>query len=430
MPAPAAERGVRRRDRDNDNSNIAKHPMNVRDSTNPKMICRLSILGICLLSLAPPDGLSAQRAIGGVQVLADAMLVVQPGVDTLAADRRAILRLLRAHANKSNSIDASTETWSRADVIDFDFGDLAKDFVTQQRATLESIDYDDATRSTQRIRLRYGPASASSVVITLYAVREAGSESPWRLSGSLAQKTRSWTRRTAGRMTFLYAPSMVPDQRRAGKASQFADSVARLFDVPAPPNILFVLTPSPVFYMHLLGLESISKGPDAQKPGSLTKRVSPTGNALVLSGDPSQAEFNKHEIAHAVLGGIFGSAFPSEGVASWLGGSYGMSRESLFATLFAFQRRNPSVSLDRLLKGAPKDIPEEEVRILRNATGALAVHEVYRRRRVAGLRGLRSLPAMAPEDWLRVQLNVSSSDPVALDRWWRAATVREVGANH
>ena len=394
------------------------------------MIRRLSILGICLLSLACPDKLFAQRVIGGVLSPTDAMFVVRPGIDTLAVDRRAILQLLRAYANQSNSVVASTDTWSRTDAIDREYGDLTKSFVAQQRATLEAVDYDDAKRSTQRIRLRYGPANVSSVVITLYAVREAGGESPWRLSGSLAQKSRSWTRRTAGRLTFLYAPSMVPDQSRAARASQFADSVARLFDVPAPPNILIVLTPSPVSYMQLLGLESNPESRDPQKPGSLSNRVSPTGNGLVLSGDPSQAEFNKHEIAHAVLGGIFGSAFPSEGVASWLGGSYGKSRESLFATLLTFQRRNPSVSLGRLLKDAPSDLPEAEVRILRNATGALAVHEVYLRRQLIGLRALRSLPAMAPEDWLRMQLNISSSDPVALDRWWRAATVREVGANH
>lgn len=124
---------------------------------------------------------------------------------------------------------------------------------------------------------------------------------------------------------------------------------------------------------------------------------------------------------------LFGSAFPSEGVASWLGGSFGKPPDALFAELLTFQRRNPTVSLSQLLGDAPKHLAEYEVRMLRNATGALAVHEVNRQRQLAELRALRHVPAMAAEDWLRRQLNLSFSDSAALDRWWRDAAMRVAG---
>lgn len=354
--------------------------------------------------------------------------MVRPTVDTLAADRREILRLLRVYTGQPVVSQSQVALWSELDEIDRDYGDLTKGFVTTARVTLESIVYDNAKRSTQRIRIRYGAANASGVVLTLYAVRQDGGASSWRLSGALAQRTRGWGRQTNGRVTFLYAPGLRSDPSRVAMASQFADSLARLFDVPPPPNILYVLTSSPVSYMRLLGVELTTDTRDAQKPGSLALRMSPTGNGLVLNGDPKLGELNRHEIAHAVLGGIFGSAFPSEGVATWLGGSYGKTREALFAELVQFQRRNPTVSLTQLLAGSPM-LAQDEVRMIRNATGALAVHEVYHRRQLAGLRALRSVPAMASEDWLRLQLDLAANDSAALDRWWRTAAMRAVGSS-
>jgi len=382
---------------------------------------------MCLLSAARPGGLPAQRAIGGAQSRTDAILVVAPSVDTLAADRREALRLLRAYRSQSVALKAQAALWSQLDAIDRDYADLTRGFVTTQRATLESMEYDGAKRSTLQMRLRYGPAIAPGMVLTLYAVRPDTGTSSWRLSGALSQRTRGWERQTNGRLTFLYAPGLRPDTHRAVTAAQFADSVARMFDVPPPPNILFVLTPSPASYMRLLGVESTIDTLDARKPGSLALGTSPTGNGLVLSGDPTLGELNKHEIAHAVLGGIFGSAFPSEGVASWLGGSYGRTREALFAELLEFQRRNPALSISQLLGDVPA-LAQDEVRMIRNATGARAVQEVYRRRKLAGLRGLRNVPTMTPEDWLRLQLGISPNDSVALDRWWRAAALRAAGA--
>lgn len=122
--------------------------------------------------------MSAQRVIGGPQSPTDAMLVVRPGVDTLPADRREILRLLRAYTSQSVAGQTHSALWSHANVIDRDYGDLTKSFVTNFKATLESIESDNAERSTQRIRIRYGPANASGMLLTLYAVRE-GTGASW-----------------------------------------------------------------------------------------------------------------------------------------------------------------------------------------------------------------------------------------------------------
>jgi hypothetical protein len=93
--------------------------------------------------------------------------------------------------------------------------------------------------------------------------------------------------------------------------------------------------------------------------GSFGSAYGSAGNAMILSGNPVFGEENRHEIMHVLLGPIMaqGRAPPmvQEGVASWLGGSQGMTFDQFMRRYAAYLRQNPDVTVDTVLSGSAVD---------------------------------------------------------------------------
>ena len=75
-------------------------------------------------------------------------------------------------------------------------------------------------------------------------------------------------------------------------------------------------------------------------------------NRLLVSGNPSVGEDYRHEIVHVVLGpiGLRGvNPLLWEGIATWLGGTLGMSATESRRAYAAYVRAHPDVTLDSIL---------------------------------------------------------------------------------
>jgi hypothetical protein len=237
--------------------------------------------------------------------------------------------------------------------------------------------------------------------------------------------TRDWEQRTKGRVTFWYAPGRHPNAAKISQASRFVDSVANLFQVPPPGHLDMYVTASMEEAQRAIGLDFF---PAASADRGLGGRALPGG---VLAGNPAYGEAYLHELTHAILGPTFPSRsrFFDEGVATWLGGSRGHTPQETYAQLREIQAARPTLTLAQVLT---HDIPDAEAEVITEAfyaTGALVVDAVYRRAGIAGLRALAQLsgdPSVLLAG-LPTQLGLASSDPGALDRWWRVQAARSSG---
>jgi hypothetical protein len=220
---------------------------------------------------------------------------------------------------------------------------------------------------------------APTVTMTLYATRENGD---WKLANALPRHTRSWTRATVGPITYVYPTGYKYDARRANRAVRFTDSLATAFGVPRLAPIEYYLGSSLDEIYQILGLEYVRKfGP----VGGLAQPV----NRMLFSGIPSDGEEYRHELAHMMLLPLNGAGtayFVSEGTATWLGGTTGMSFRDAVLALRAYIRGKPDVTLDAFLS-RPFEWPKPSmyaaagvmVAMVFDAGGTAAVKELFSR---------------------------------------------------
>jgi hypothetical protein len=351
------------------------------------------------------------------------------GVDTTVADVGVLVGLVRDYLARPDSTARGRGLWSEADPLDRRLGDVAGFYAYQGLpATIAGI-VASGGDSLYVVQLLHAYADSAGNVSPiamqrLYAIRAPGSPYGWRLGGALPRHARNWPTRTHGRITFHYAPGRTPDDKHATHAARFVDSVATLFGTAAPERIEYYVAASPDEYFRAAGLDYsvLPSGPLSAKGGN-----SQPARALVLSGDPAQGEAYLHELAHIVLGRDFRGGVLGEGVAVWLGGSMGRPLPELFRLLASYQRDNPGVMVEALVRGdAGWDVAESNAM---NFTGALFIDAVHRRAGAAGLRALAGTPADADAVLaaMRTRLGLSASDPAALDAWWRRAARESAG---
>ena len=354
------------------------------------------------------------------------------GVDTTVADVGAVVRLVTAYLAAPDSTARSQRFWSVSDSLDRRAGDLAAPFgFYDAPAVVVGVLSVPPGDSVYAIRIQYTRTDTTrgdSFPIALqrvYALRAPGTPYGWQLSNALPRHTRDWQRLTVGRIVFYYAPGQRPDSARAMGAARFVDSIGTLFGVSPRPRIHYFVTSSPEEYQRAWGLDffPLPSGPGSGRGGQ-GGLLPGTDEGLVLSGDPTQGEAYFHELTHTVLGGrLGGGRFLAEGVATWLGGSKGHARTTLYTKLAQFLQSHPETSFGSLLRGEI-DAAGEGARIdAAYASGALVIDAIYRRAGVAGLRALRSAPDApeALERFIQLQLGLPLDDDAALERWWRSA---------
>lgn len=213
------------------------------------------------------------------------------------------------------------------------------------------------------------------VVLTrVYAVREDGR---WVFRNALTRDTSDWARARVGPITYVVSPTRAFDPVRAERLVAFADSMSAAFGVPQLPELTYYVADSSEEIHRAMGVEWTF--------GSFGSAYGSAGNSMILSGNPVFGEENRHEIMHILLGPIVaeGRAPPmvQEGVASWLGGSQGMTFEQFMSRYAAYLQQNPDVTIDSVLGGSTVDRG-------RYPTGALLVRMIHERGGFSAVRDL------------------------------------------
>jgi hypothetical protein len=128
-------------------------------------------------------------------------------------------------------------------------------------------------------------------------------------------------------------------------AAAFADSLARAFDVPAVRAVDYYLTESPDEMNRIVGVDWL---PSSSDGGAFSSAA----DHLLISGNPAVGENYRHEIVHLVLDPIGRKGVHSllwEGVATWLGGTLGMSASQTRLAYASYLRAHPDVTLEGIL---------------------------------------------------------------------------------
>lgn len=353
------------------------------------------------------------------------------GVDTTIIDVGNIVRLVRAYLAQPDSSARTRGLWSTASEFDRRHGDIsAGDAYQGFRATIVGIVPATTGDSVYAVKILHATADSSGRRISplalqrLYAVRQPGAPFAFRLSAPLPRLTKHWERRSRGRLTFWYAPGQRPSSSKINQSARFVDSVATLFQVPAPSHLDVYIAETIDEAQRAIGLDFAieASGPGGGR-GGLTL---PSG--IVLVGDPSIGEAYFHEFVHAVLGPTLrpGNGLLGEGIPTWLGGSQGRTPNEMFALLRREQDADPRLTMAGVLDYDFENRPARLGSDLQRATGALVANAIFRKRGIAGLRKVTQLRGdtntLMRE--LAAQLDLRNTDSASLDAWWRAEAKR------
>lgn len=351
------------------------------------------------------------------------------GVDTTITDVRNVVSLVRAYLAKPDTSARTRGLWSRSTEFDRTIGDITAGRVNQGfPATVVGIIPAVPGDSVYVVRVLYARADSARHVAPLalqrlYAVREAGAPFAFRLASAFPRVTNRWERRSKGPLTFWYVPGQRPNSARIDRAARFVDSVAKLFNVPAPRHLDVVVGNSMDDVERAIGVDFF---PEPSGPGQRSGGLNL--GSILLSGNPAIGEAYLHEFVHAVLGPTLraGSGLLAEGVATWLGGSRGRTPREMYALLQRYQQSDPTLTFSGLARSGFELDDADRASNLLYATGALVANAVYRRAGIAGLREVYQVKGGADAllQAISTALGLSPTDSTALDTWWRSEAVR------
>jgi hypothetical protein len=144
-------------------------------------------------------------------------------------------------------------------------------------------------------------------ITKLYAIRENGN---WKLKNALPVITESWTKKTIGKITFIYPPIHNFDEDLANKANQFCNQISGEYQFPEWKSFDFYITKSGDELGKLLNFDFYY--------ASYTTGVGMSDSRILLSGEGS--EYYPHEFIHLLVPDFDRHALIEEGFATWKGG--------------------------------------------------------------------------------------------------------------
>lgn len=257
--------------------------------------------------------------------------------------------------------------------------------------------------------------SRIALTLSVYAAQESGR---WLLANSLPRRTRTWYSETIGQITYFIEPGLAFNRSRARRAVAFVDSLAAAFEVPRLGPVDYYVTATVDGALHALGVDYPSTfGPG----GGFAKPV----NRQVFAAVPLWGEEYRHELAHLVLlpllQGRTMTIVASEGLATWLGGTAGMTLRQATQSLRQHLTEHPAVTLDSAL--TPGGMPQAQA----YAAGAVLCELLFRQ---GGTVALKQFLAAGPgPSQLRTALERLLQRPwdrILVD--WRQAVDRLGGA--
>lgn len=373
------------------------------------------IIALAIASLASGLSLEAQQPSPSVST--------GFGVDTTVADVRDIVSLVRAYLAQPDTSARARGLWTTSTEFDRRVGDIGAGQTKQGfPATVVGV-ISTPGDSVYVVKILYARADSAAGIAPLalerlYAIRDARAPFRFKLASAFPRVTRDWERRSKGPLTFVYAPGQRPNPTRIDSAARFVDSVARLFDVPAPAHLDVIVGQSMDDVMRGLGLDFFIEpsGPGVRSGGR-------TLGPLLLVGNPDIGEAYYHEFVHAILGSHLraGSLLLAEGVATWLGGSRGRTPAQMYGAVYRYQREDSTLTFTGLFrKGFELNDPLRASDLL-YGTGALIANAVFQKHGIGAVRRLYQSTG-DNETMLREiarALDLPVDNPRALDRWWR-----------
>ena len=210
----------------------------------------------------------------------------------------------------------------------------------------------------------------------VYAILQNGE---WVFGSALGRLTGDWQRFEVGPFEYFVAPGREFDRTRAERAVAFADSLSLIFDLPRLQGLRYYVANGPEEVHRIMGVDWTF--------GALGYGYAVSGNDMILSGDPTFGEENRHEITHIILVPVVSEGLThsliSEGLATWLGGSMGRTLPELLAEYADYLVAYPDISVDTILEANDPDrgwSPTGAVLVdlVHDQGGILAVQELLR----------------------------------------------------
>ena len=188
-----------------------------------------------------------------------------------------------------------------------------------------------------------GEKEVMPVALTrVYAFRENGE---WVFGNALTRLTSDWERVKVGPIEYVLEPGRALDRTRAEGAVAFADSLALIFDVPRLQNLTYYVLDSPEEVHRIMGVDWTL--------GGSGYGYAFTGNDMIINGDPTFGEDNRHELTHMLIARLLtqglSHSLMGEGIATWLGGSMGRNLSELLGEYADYLEVHPEITVDSVL---------------------------------------------------------------------------------
>lgn len=283
---------------------------------------------------------------------------------TLGANERAVYRVWNAYlesraGKRAQRADAPSPYWLLSEQKQWPFYDMASSYLNDDaEPVIISIKRADVrSANVYRLITRFYPRGnkptedlwRNAMTMTVYAVRDGGD---WKLSSALSRNIANWKRDTVGPITYVYAPTYPYNGARARRAVAFTDSLAAAFKVPKLAPLTYFLSNTVDEAYALMGLES------DVKYGASGAAAQPINHAI-FAGDPKWGEEYRHELVHLIVSPLSANNntlyFFNEGIATWLGGTIGLSFQESLNGLGDYLREHPTTTIDSLIdSGGPQ----------------------------------------------------------------------------
>lgn len=173
-------------------------------------------------------------------------------------------------------------------------------------------------------------------ITQFYAVKE---NNQWKLKNAFSILTRSWTRKTIGKITFIYPPAHQFNEILANKANKFCDSIALKFQFPNWKPFDFYITKSGDELGKLLGFDFFFTG--------YTTGIGMNEERILLSG--CDLEWYPHEFVHLAVENKQRHGIIDEGFATWQGGAMEKTFNERAKILAQQLVKNDTVTFDDIL---------------------------------------------------------------------------------
>jgi hypothetical protein len=279
-----------------------------------------------LLSLLSTNELYAQKS--------KIKVTIHSRVDTSFSDVRDISMLWENYLNSSPDSIYNNPYWNSEEkqrYRDFDFSQTylyqfpSKQLLRYYAPTILSIEKEGEYYSIRTIFAadnlpeEYRKLNPWSI-IKLYAIKENGS---WKLKNAISIITQNWSRKTIGKITFIYPPHHAFNEVLAQKANAFCEQLTTEFKFNDWKPFDFYITESADELGQLLNFDFFYAG--------YTTGIGMNENRILLSAFGS--EYYPHEFIHLLVPNVKRHWMIEEGFATWKGGVSGKSFEESITLL-------------------------------------------------------------------------------------------------